>query len=569
MAEVDLVLDNTDGTIPIDFTEITITRRMFRSGESEYFLNASPARLMDIQDLLSDTGLGRDTHSIISQGRLDAVLNSKPEDRRALIEEAAGILKHKKRKERALSKLKSMEGHADRVRDIIAEIDRQLRPLERAADKATRHAQIETRAARSSRSPSRSRSCASCSDAGRTSSLAEKEQDEALSLSRYRLVEKQRELEKFQALLDERGMFAGDLSDQRRRLAAVLERINAGLLLLEEKGKNLVDRLSRPAGDDPSCRDAYRHAPRGARADHASSAGSTEARLKDLYAALGELRREAETVKKTRLAAEERVAEVNGRDQARAKPRRVDRDRAREAGAARSARSPSSWRCSRERETAMAEARSETATTLSARRQRAERLDRAVTTTRKELALAESDVDKRVRFLESRRRELEQLRDGVTDHPCRDPRAGGGRSRLPDGEPGARLDPVARGEADGLHRRRSPTCSPSTRTWRRLVERALGSDLFCVLVRTRADAALAAQAPFGGRARASCRCMPLDVAAPRQAARRRSGPARHGLRDLRRRARARRRRPRRGHPARGRPGRGARGRAARRPARAT
>ena len=117
VAEVDLVLDNSDGTLPLEFNEVTITRRMYRNGESEYLINSSPCRLMDIQDLLHDSGLGRDTHSIISQGRLDEILNSRPEDRRALIEEAAGVLKHKKRKERALRKLSAMDAHLERARD--------------------------------------------------------------------------------------------------------------------------------------------------------------------------------------------------------------------------------------------------------------------------------------------------------------------------------------------------------------------------------------------------------------------------------------------------------------------
>ena len=241
---------------------------------------------------------------------------------------------------------------------------------------------------------------------------AEKEQDEALSLSRYRLVEKQRELEKFQALLDERGMFAGDLSDQRRRLAAALERISAGLLLLEEKGKNLVDRLSdlRATIHHAEARIATRR--ERARADQ-RRARQTEARLKDLYAALGELRREAEAVKKTRLAAEERVAEVTGaikRARSRGESDRIELAKLEQTLGTLAIE----LEMLAEREEAMREARSETATTLAARRQRIERLDRAVTTTRKELALAESDVDKRVRFLESRRRELEQLRDGVS-----------------------------------------------------------------------------------------------------------------------------------------------------------
>src|SRR5512133_3575151 len=119
VAEVDLVLDNSDGTLPLEFSEVTITRRMYRNGESEYMINGAPCRLMDVYELLHDSGLGRDTHSIISQRRLDEVLNSRPEDRRALIEEAAGVLKHTKRKERALRKLSSMDSHLDRARDVL------------------------------------------------------------------------------------------------------------------------------------------------------------------------------------------------------------------------------------------------------------------------------------------------------------------------------------------------------------------------------------------------------------------------------------------------------------------
>ena len=116
VAEVTLVLDNSDHMLPVDFDEVAITRRMYRSGESEYLINSSPCRLMDIQDILHDSGLGKDTHSIISQGKLDAILQSRPEERRALIEEAAGISKHKRRKERALKKIKAMDEHLTRAR---------------------------------------------------------------------------------------------------------------------------------------------------------------------------------------------------------------------------------------------------------------------------------------------------------------------------------------------------------------------------------------------------------------------------------------------------------------------
>ncbi|MBQ3329239.1 MAG: AAA family ATPase, partial [Eggerthellaceae bacterium] len=136
IAEVELVLDNSDGTLPVDFDEVSIARRMYRNGESEYLINGVISRRMDVLDILHDTGLGTGTHSIISQGSLDTILQSRPEDRRALIEEAAGVLKHKQRKEKSARKLERMDNHLARVRDVVAEIERQLSPLERKAKRA-------------------------------------------------------------------------------------------------------------------------------------------------------------------------------------------------------------------------------------------------------------------------------------------------------------------------------------------------------------------------------------------------------------------------------------------------
>ena len=136
VAEVELVLDNSDGTLPVDYDEVAITRRMYRNGESEYLINGVLSRRLDVQDILHDTGLGTGTHSIISQGSLDSILQSKPEDRRALIEEAAGVLKHKQRKEKSARKLAAMDNHLARVKDVAAEVGRQLGPLERKAKRA-------------------------------------------------------------------------------------------------------------------------------------------------------------------------------------------------------------------------------------------------------------------------------------------------------------------------------------------------------------------------------------------------------------------------------------------------
>ncbi len=132
-AEVSLTIDNTAGKLPADMAEVTITRTLFRSGDSEYSINGAPCRLLDIQELLSDTGVGRQQHVIVSQGHLDAVLEARPEDRRSVIEEAAGVLKHRRRRERAERRLAVTEEHLERLFDLVREVKRQIRPLERQA----------------------------------------------------------------------------------------------------------------------------------------------------------------------------------------------------------------------------------------------------------------------------------------------------------------------------------------------------------------------------------------------------------------------------------------------------
>ena len=142
-AEVALTIDNTDGALPIDYTEVTISRTLFRNGGSEYAINGTPCRLLDIQELLSDSGIGREMHVIVGQGQLDAILHASPEDRRGFIEEAAGVLKHRKRKEKALRKLDAMQGNLTRLTDLTSELRRQLRPLGRQAEVARRAAVIQ------------------------------------------------------------------------------------------------------------------------------------------------------------------------------------------------------------------------------------------------------------------------------------------------------------------------------------------------------------------------------------------------------------------------------------------
>ncbi|HET9731593.1 MAG TPA: chromosome segregation protein SMC [Acidimicrobiales bacterium] len=141
-AEVSLTIDNSSGMLPVEFAEVTITRILFRSGDSEYSINGVPCRLLDVQELLSDSGVGRQQHVIVSQGNLDAILNSRPEDRRLVIEEAAGVLKFRRRRERAQRRLDSTEGNLTRLSDLLREVRRQLRPLERQAAAARRSAEL-------------------------------------------------------------------------------------------------------------------------------------------------------------------------------------------------------------------------------------------------------------------------------------------------------------------------------------------------------------------------------------------------------------------------------------------
>ena len=243
MAEVTLVLDNTDGTLPVDYSEVAVTRRMYRSGESEYLINGTTSRLMDVTDILHDSGLGREMHSIISQGNLDSILSSRPEDRRELIEEAAGISKHRRRKARSERKLKSMDDNLMRAKDVNREIHRQLRPLERQVGKARQAREIQDRL--------RELTLSLAVDDLRTLqtrhgalSARSHEAEATASLAKLRLNERTRELERYQNLLEEKGIFVGDLGAQRSRLADQLARIEADERLLKEKDRNMRARVA-------------------------------------------------------------------------------------------------------------------------------------------------------------------------------------------------------------------------------------------------------------------------------------------------------------------------------------
>lgn len=242
MAEVSLTLSNTDGTLPIEFSEVTITRRLYRSGESDYYINNSPCRLLDIQELLSDSGLGKGLYSIIGQGRLEEILSSKPEERRILLEEAAGILKHKRRKDRAIRKLSSMEQNLQRAKDISQEVGRQLKPLQNQANKAHEHFTLNGRLRTLEVSLA-------------VMDLKELQQDWEDAVAKETLLNQdlgqlKKELsaehgisEKLQLEFETKNFFSGDISEKRRKLQSFEERLRSSISVLDEKAKNIDQKI--------------------------------------------------------------------------------------------------------------------------------------------------------------------------------------------------------------------------------------------------------------------------------------------------------------------------------------
>ncbi len=247
VAEVELLLDNSDGTLPVDFAEVSIGRRMYRSGESEYLINGNVVRRMDVLDILHDSGMGTGTNSIISQGNLDSVLSSRPEDRRALIEEAAGILKHKERKAKSERKLAQMDAHLARVNDITAEVERQLKPLERKAKKARLHEQLsaELSGLRLDLAVDDLRVLQRRWD---ETLETEKDLEKQQAALKEELANSEAVLDKLQGELHERSSQENNLNGNYRRAQAAYERLNSTVILLQEKRTGYLseaERLSR------------------------------------------------------------------------------------------------------------------------------------------------------------------------------------------------------------------------------------------------------------------------------------------------------------------------------------
>ncbi len=243
VAEVDLVLDNSDGSLPVDYTEVSVARRMYRSGESEYLINGSQARRMDVLDILHDSGLGTGTYSIISQGNLDSILQSKPEDRRALIEEAAGVLKHKQRKAKSERRIEQMEHHVERVQDIVNEVSRQLGPLERKAKKAEAYQEISSQLADLSLSLAVD-DVRALRDRWNEMCVQMTTLEERLEQRKQGIAQAEEESLRFQDLIRNGSESLTALVRQHRHVSDQVERFDSQIMLFQEKLRSARLRIS-------------------------------------------------------------------------------------------------------------------------------------------------------------------------------------------------------------------------------------------------------------------------------------------------------------------------------------
>ncbi|MEU1428723.1 chromosome segregation protein SMC [Nocardia sp. NPDC005746] len=249
-AEVTLTIDNSDGVLPIEYSEVSITRRMFRDGAGEYEINGNSCRLMDVQELLSDSGIGREMHVIVGQGQLSAILESRPEDRRAFIEEAAGVLKHRRRKEKAVRKLDAMQANLARLTDLTTELRRQLKPLGRQAEVARRAAtvQSELRDARLR--------LAADDLVSRRRELESQQSKEAYAREQHVTV--QAELDAANAALAQQEFELSKLTPGAEaaaqtwfQLSALTERVNATIRIARDRARNLTIEQPTGTGRDP------------------------------------------------------------------------------------------------------------------------------------------------------------------------------------------------------------------------------------------------------------------------------------------------------------------------------
>ena len=294
-AEVTLTIDNSDNALPIEYSEVSITRRMFRDGAGEYEINGNSCRLLDIQELLSDSGIGREMHVIVGQGRLAQILESRPEDRRAFIEEAAGVLKHRKRKEKALRKLDATSANLARLTDLTTELRRQLKPLGRQAEMARRAQTIQAdlrdarlRLAADDLATRR----AEYVGADDIETSLRREHDDVAA----RLADASEQLNAGEAAMASLSERADAAQQTWFRLSALAERVSATVRIASERAQHLVTEPVGGAGPDPDALEA--------------EANEVAAREQRLVAELEEARMRLEAARAELMAKEGAAAEA-------------------------------------------------------------------------------------------------------------------------------------------------------------------------------------------------------------------------------------------------------------------
>ncbi|MCE7007775.1 chromosome segregation protein SMC [Kibdelosporangium philippinense] len=308
-AEVTLTIDNADGALPIDYAEVSITRRIFRDGASEYEINGSSCRLMDVQELLSDSGIGREMHVIVGQGQLGAILESKPEGRRAFIEEAAGVLKHRKRKEKALRKLDAMQANLTRLTDLTAELRRQLKPLGKQAEIA-RRAQVVQMDLRDARLRLIADDLVSARH-----ELAKDEADEATVRTKRGETERalqfaQAEQNEIEASLAEDAPALNAAQDAWYRLSALAERLRGTVRLAAERARHLSDAGERQnQGKDPEMLEAEAEEAAELEVELAEGVEVAREALSEALARRSELENAVATAEKAHIAAVRAIAD--------------------------------------------------------------------------------------------------------------------------------------------------------------------------------------------------------------------------------------------------------------------
>ncbi|CAJ1506502.1 chromosome segregation protein SMC [[Mycobacterium] holstebronense] len=301
-AEVTVTIDNSDNALPIEYAEVSITRRMFRDGASEYEINGASCRLMDVQELLSDSGIGREMHVIVGQGRLAQILESRPEDRRAFIEEAAGVLKHRKRKEKAVRKLDAMAANLARLTDLTTELRRQLKPLGRQAEVARRAATIQAdlRDAKLRLTAddlvSRQAEFAGTTDAEATLRREHDQITERLSVAADELTAHESAV----ASLTQR---AEGAQQTWFSLSALAERVSATVRIASERAHHLDEEPITTAGVDPDALDAEAEQVAAAEQQLLAELAEAGIRLEAARAELAERERRSTEAEKAHLAA--------------------------------------------------------------------------------------------------------------------------------------------------------------------------------------------------------------------------------------------------------------------------